>query len=146
MRQIERDEKVRLLVAIVERTYAFVVDAHPIERVQNQALILEQISLQTFECARFIVRYATDTTSFCKLSPLSMGLCPTPPLLGERAIKGVGSSKDATIDKFMSTFEVLLTQLDRTVNVNAQITLFRVMDQVERIGMSAVARFLSDMS
>ena len=66
MRQIERDEKVRLLVAIVERTYAFVVDAHPIERVQNQALILEQISLQTFECARFIVRYAMDTTSFCK--------------------------------------------------------------------------------
>ena len=65
-RQIELDEQVRVLVAMIERTYVFVTEARPIEKVEQQAHILGQISVQTFECVRFIVRYAEDA-SFCEL-------------------------------------------------------------------------------
>ena len=54
----------------MEKIYKFIAGADPIRRVKSQAYILEQISLQTFECARFIVRYA-DKKNFCQLWYLS---------------------------------------------------------------------------
>ena len=67
--KVEIDDQVRSLVATIGRTYTFVTEARAIEKVKTQAHILEQISVQTFECVRFIVRYAEDI-SFCTLSVL----------------------------------------------------------------------------
>ena len=67
--QIKQDEKVRSLVAMIETTYHFVIESQPVDKVKSQAYILEQISLQTFECVRFVVRYADDSP-FCKFGAL----------------------------------------------------------------------------
>ena len=49
----------------IERIYALLTEAKPIEEIRSQKKILEHLSLQTIECSRFIVRYADDE-SFCK--------------------------------------------------------------------------------
>ena len=67
--QVEIDDQVQSLVATIGRTYTFVTEARGIEKVKTQAHILEQISVQTFQCVCFIVRYAEDA-SFCALSIL----------------------------------------------------------------------------
>ena len=52
-----------------------------------------------------------------------------------RTLKGALSSKDIIIAGFEKKFEELRTQLDRAINVNTQLQLFRVMDQIKDIGM-----------
>ena len=49
-------------------------------------------------------------------------------------VQGSWSDKGEVAAGFLKTFEMLHIELDREVNVNTQISLFRVMDQTESIG------------
>ena len=50
---------------MVVRVYTFILDAKPVaEKVVSEARVLEQISLQTVKCTRFIAKYAHDRP-FC---------------------------------------------------------------------------------
>ena len=54
--------------------------------------------------------------------------------LGSRMVQGSWSDKGEVAAGFLKTFEMLRIELDREVNVNTQISLFKVIDQTEDIG------------
>ena len=118
----------------MESIYTFIAGADPIRRVKSQSDILDKIFLQTFECARFIVRYAGNT-SFCKSSSSVNLTFLMFYSSGLRTIARIWSSKDEVIQGFLSAFDMLQAELDRNVNMNTQVVLFRVMDRIESIGM-----------
>jgi hypothetical protein len=109
-------------------------DAEPLKRIHSQALILKRIALQTSECGRFVVNYASNQ-NFCTYR----SCCYYVPfdaqhLIGKRTIKDLASRTDEIIQEYQSMFKSLREDLNQNVNANTQITVFRVLDKIDKLG------------
>jgi hypothetical protein len=72
------DDNIRSLFDTIKQTYSFMDDVKELERIGSQAEILKRIAVQTSECGRFIVNYASSR-SFCMYrSPIAVMPIKTP--------------------------------------------------------------------
>jgi hypothetical protein len=56
-----RDQKIRELVAMMENTYSFAIDADELKKYPVLQDVLEQILKQTIQCGYFIQEYTRQT-------------------------------------------------------------------------------------
>jgi hypothetical protein len=65
--QRERDEKITSLLDVMNKIYAFVDDAKPLQEIESQNKVLKCMAQQTIECGYFI-SYYSKTKNFRMIS------------------------------------------------------------------------------
>ncbi|KAI0309827.1 hypothetical protein OF83DRAFT_1179174 [Amylostereum chailletii] len=119
--QINRDEKIRVLLEVISDVYSFVKDAEPLNNWKDtidksQQKILASIAKQTVDCAHFIRDYAQNA-SFVKRA----------------ARNAIASKTDAQIEKYQAKFRELKTAFQERAVLETEIVVLRVLDSVEDI-------------
>ncbi|KAI0309826.1 hypothetical protein OF83DRAFT_1071430, partial [Amylostereum chailletii] len=119
--QINRDEKIRVLLDVIRDVYSFVKDAEPLNNWKDtidksQQKILSTIAKQTVDCAYFIRDYAQDA-SFVKRTARS----------------AIASKTDAQIEEYQTKFRELQTAFQQRAILNTDIIVHRVLDRVGHI-------------
>jgi hypothetical protein len=68
LNQRERDNKVDHLLEVMADSYAFVLEAEPVKKIESHKRIVAVMAQQTTECAYFIREYAMNTNFSVSLS------------------------------------------------------------------------------
>jgi hypothetical protein len=113
--------------------YAIVNEAKPL-KIQSHKLVIAHMVQQTIDCGYFICSYAQNK-NFCRMAHhhsrpfISLHL-----LLGVRVVKHLVSGADARITDYQVKFDELLTEFHHEAVRNTEITVLRILDDVEGIG------------
>ena len=123
--------------------YQFVLDGDSLKcaRAKDQSSsqkkiieILAAMAAQTIECAYFIRVYA-EKKSFCKQACCARNIRPDD-VLGMRSVKHLISDADNQIEKYKTKFTDLQAAFDSRAILDVEISVLRILDNVEHLSES----------
>ncbi|KAI0341535.1 WD40 repeat-like protein [Trametopsis cervina] len=109
--QLKTDQRLRDLVAAIERAHDFTGKAAPLEYVKDHFEFFEKMAHATFECGNFITEYV-KTESFA-----------------ERAIKGfVSDQRKNQLERHIQSLCSLMDQFKEVGAIHTEVTVVRTLD------------------
>ncbi|KAI0341545.1 WD40 repeat-like protein [Trametopsis cervina] len=109
--QLKTDQRLRDLVAAIERAHDFTGKVSPLEYIEAHQNYFEQMAHATFECGNFITEYV-KTESFVA-----------------RAIRGIVSEKaQKQLESHIQSLSSLMDQFKEDGTIHTEITVVRTLD------------------
>ncbi|KAF4612890.1 hypothetical protein D9613_011112 [Agrocybe pediades] len=115
VKQIERDEKIEGLGAVMADLYTYVRDGVEIEKIATYQKFLDKLLTQTAECAYFIAEYRKVKA------------------FATRAVVHISSDADSMIDQFQAAFGELKINLILGSTLQTAVVSYRILQTVENI-------------
>ncbi|KDR65791.1 hypothetical protein GALMADRAFT_162374 [Galerina marginata CBS 339.88] len=113
--QINRDEKIMGLIAIMTDLYQFFLDADPMQKILTFRKTVDRLLSQTTECSYFIADYLKTISA------------------AQRAVMHIVSNADSMIQQFEGAFGNLKIELILGTSLQAAVVSFRILDKVKNI-------------
>lgn len=115
--------------------YSFIKEAEPLQQIESHKTIMACLAQQTTECGYFITAYCADTFRMSELY-LVFFLHSSTFVSVVRAVKYAVSPVDAAITMYGRKFNELKSALLAHSTIKTEITVLRVLETVERLGMN----------